>query len=58
VSFRSAVLLRAVFVLSGTGEVSAVSTHWGIHEDVYCAVRGLQHRHAVVLCAALLCRPW
>lgn len=25
---------------SGTGEVSAVSTHWGIHEDVYCAVRG------------------
>jgi hypothetical protein len=23
---------------AGTGEVSAVSTHWGIHEDVYCAV--------------------
>jgi hypothetical protein len=25
-------------VLAGTGEVTAVSTHWGIHEDVYCAV--------------------
>ncbi|WIA17432.1 hypothetical protein OEZ85_014282 [Tetradesmus obliquus] len=23
--------------LSCTGEVTAVSTHWGIHEDVYCA---------------------
>ncbi|GAB4819193.1 hypothetical protein N2152v2_006239 [Parachlorella kessleri] len=25
--------------LSCTGEVSEVSTHWGVHEDVYCAGR-------------------
>jgi hypothetical protein len=32
-----AALCRAV-LYPGTGEVSAVSTTWGIHEDVYCAV--------------------
>jgi hypothetical protein len=39
---RAVVLVRCVLhathTPSGTGEVSAVSTHWGIHEDVYCAV--------------------
>lgn len=24
--------------VAGTGDVPAVSTHWGIHDDVYCAV--------------------
>lgn len=35
---------------AGTEEVTEVPTHWGIHEDVYCAVWLPAHSHGIHVC--------